>query len=191
VWCLSQMFPRNRVKSARTWTGSINEKTAPAPSMSVALRFRHSLYSCVLLFAIPLAFIQLGLYYFSLGKPYQEVTFPGTKHPTVEIRYSGWTDQQARVFIVGPIYRQRILDIPWATTYRTPTNPPTQWGTGKVRMAMAHFDPYGIHWNKGGSGLAVSIDNKYVAAYDLNTGAKIDQHQEWVNQAIMDFMDKK
>jgi hypothetical protein len=140
--------------------------------------------------AIAFALTQLGSYYFSLGKPYQEVTFPGTKHPTIEIRYSGLTDQQAHVFIVGPLYRQRILDIPWATIYRTPTNPPTQWGMGKVRMAMAHFDPYGIHWTKGGSGLAVSIDGNYVAAYDLDSGAKIERPQE-VNQAIMDFMEKK
>lgn len=138
-------------------------------------KIRETQWIWVLFGAAILGGIQILEYNFHIGVPYQTVAFPGTKHPIIEIRYSGFADQNAHAFLVGPVYRQEILDLPWSLTYRTPTNPPSEWGEGEVKMAMSHFDPYAIRWLKNENRFVVSIAGANVATYNLNSGERTER----------------
>ncbi|MCF8468798.1 MAG: hypothetical protein K9G33_15465 [Sneathiella sp.] len=184
----SRMFFRTRTSSVLMPGESTSGKTAQRSRAASMWKLLNPLYIWVLLVAVTFAICGVFLYDFYVGTPYEEVTFPGTRHPSIEVRYNGFVDQQAHVFIAGPIYRERILDIPWTTIYRSPTNPPPRPGQGKVKMAMSHFDPYGVWWSKDGHRLAISIGNQYVGGYDLTTGQRIEKHGADVDRLVAVFL---
>jgi hypothetical protein len=61
-------------------------------------------------------------------------------------------------------------------------------GEGMVKMAMAHFDPYGISWSRNGRRFGVSSNGRYVAGYDLATGTRIKKNETDTDRTIADFL---
>jgi hypothetical protein len=105
-----------------------------------------------------------------LGDLVETISFPGTTHPSVEIRRTGFLQSSLEMFLVGPLYKQGICSLPGQFNVRDASHLPPRQGTGEVRMGREEHEPFGITWSDDGRRLAVVFKGNYVAAYDLDTG---------------------
>jgi hypothetical protein len=103
VWFLVHTLIFARTSKESPAVDSKGGKPVRTLSAVTPLGLRNPPWIWVLVIAMGSAIIRSFLYYGSIGALYQEVTFPGERHPAIEIRYSGWADQQTHVFVVGPV----------------------------------------------------------------------------------------
>jgi hypothetical protein len=149
----------------------------------------------VVLSTFSVLILSVFVYVTKLGKLYQEITFPGTTYPAIEIRYTGGflsSDPSLYVYILGPIYRQRILYLPSQSVSRQEMGADhhsVSPNEGTVKMAYSSFHPFELRWSKSGSKLAVLSGGNYIACYDLTTGEHIERNSS-NNTELIDFFSR-
>jgi len=127
------------------------------------------------------------LYLVQIGDFVEKASFPGTSHPSLEIRRTGFLQSSLHAFVVGPLYKQKVLFLP-LTPPGTPPKPAPVQPQAEIRMARPGLEPYEVAWSREGSRFAVLFKGFYLAAYDLNTGQKVQQLTTPASEIVERFL---
>ena len=154
----------------------------PSAKAPVPFRYRSNPIYCLIIVAAGCGAIRYVYYLLNIGAPYEIITFPGTSHPTIEVRYSGFKNMTPYVFVAGPLYKMKVLQIPWERNEdksgALPAKSGGRDGDGQVRTILDIWSPFRVRWSRRSAAFAVLHNGYYIAAYDLATGKSI-QYDWW------------
>ena len=100
-------------------------------------------------------------------------SFPGTTHPTIEIRLTGFLDASFFARLKNGWFHKRLVALPGYSAVR---DKPAGARTGQGTVSVANPDwtaLYNVTWSEDGDRVAFSMHGWYVAAYDFRHGSAL------------------
>jgi len=101
-------------------------------------------------------------------------TFPGTSHPEIQIRCSGFLDASFSAYTKVFLWNHELVSLPSGRPALCRSNPTPRTRQGDVKADRAWGPRYDVIWSSDGKRVGFAMGSWFVAACDLKTGKTIE-----------------